>query len=501
VAQIKAVTGFEFEESTPYNNVKTYSQRYFVSGDNLIAIKKKGLDVFVQRYNTTIPGLESIETYQFPKMATFHDVIAIDNNLYLFFTTPIIPDGPQYLFYQKISFESGKYVGEPVLMLTTNIRPAGRFTYLFNSDSTKFLVKYRKYPENKNDAINYDVIGLAVFDRNLQYLWGKEIIMPYTEKRINNLDYAVDKQGNVFIMTVVFTNDIHKMRLGKDGPNFRLELMKVEASNKDLLKFPVFVKDNIMSDIKLSDGPENEIICSGFYTYGDDPFNMEGIFLYKFNEEGSVVKENLFEFTNEFINEYANKGTVRKNDKKDPGESEMSNIQLRKMGVEKDGSVTIIAEKKYYVSRTKDLEEHHYDEIMAGKINPDGTLAWIKKLPKRQMGGIATNTLSFKYLSTPEFHYFFFLDDIKNLSLLPDKTPAVYINSKEGYLTAYRINKLTGVTVKLSLMDIKDIKGIKMTEFTPDNFILSSDKNLLFETPLRGKEDVLVKVKMDEQVR
>lgn len=43
---------------------------------------------------------------------------------------------------------------------------------------------------------SYYVIGLVAFGENLTQISNREIKMPYTERRMDNLDYQLDNEGN-----------------------------------------------------------------------------------------------------------------------------------------------------------------------------------------------------------------------------------------------------------------------------------------------------------------
>src|SRR5690606_23291587 len=85
-----------------------------------------------------------------------------------------------------------------------------KFPFLLSHDKKNILIKYRKKPEVKRDVNSYDVIGLMSFDENLVKTSGNELKMPYTERRMDNLDYHLDNAGNLYLLTKVFHDDSNK---------------------------------------------------------------------------------------------------------------------------------------------------------------------------------------------------------------------------------------------------------------------------------------------------
>ena len=48
---------------------------------------------------------------------------------------------------------------------------------------------------------------MYVFEKNMAQVWNKEVKMPYTEKKMNNLDYSVDSEGNGYMLTTVYDDN------------------------------------------------------------------------------------------------------------------------------------------------------------------------------------------------------------------------------------------------------------------------------------------------------
>lgn len=137
----------------------------------------------------------------------------------------------------------------------------------------------------------------------------------------------------------------------------------------------------------------------------------------------------------------------------------------------------------------------------------------MKKLPKSQrfvtsstgMGfGIGFTTsfkrngpdLSYKYMSTGKDHYLLYLDNIKNLDLPLNKYPATHASGKGGFLTAYKINDASGDVSKLSLFDLKDVKGIPVYQFTTSRIVQPNDKEIIVELYKKQKQDILLRINL-----
>jgi hypothetical protein len=87
------------------------------------------------------------------------------------------------------------------------IGPEGGYDLSISEDKTKFMYNYSLYPRERNDKINKDIIGMYVFDENLNKVWGEEIEMPYSEAKMDNLGYTVTNDGRVCMLAKVYEGE------------------------------------------------------------------------------------------------------------------------------------------------------------------------------------------------------------------------------------------------------------------------------------------------------
>lgn len=151
----------------------------------------------------------------------------MDNRFYFFYSSWDGDNKKEQLFSIEIDFEKGEFIGASKLIIQIDGKIVGengfgiggldvygivlgaknKFYFIQSQDNKKLLVQYRKKPEFKDDKKSYDIIGLYSFDTDLNKKYSNEITMPYTERRMNNLDYQLDNQGDLFLLTKVFHDD------------------------------------------------------------------------------------------------------------------------------------------------------------------------------------------------------------------------------------------------------------------------------------------------------
>lgn len=194
----------------------------------------------------------------------------------------------------------------------------------------------------------------------------------------------------------------------------------------------------------------------------------------------------------------------RKNEKKDDDDvAEFLDLELRDVFIEKDGSMLLIGEQyfikehtRYNNGRTTTYYTYHYNDMLVTKIKPDGKLAWMKKLPKRQVGARGQGGMSYSYIPGKDYHYILFLDNEKNRELPLSEFPARHADGAGGFLTAYRIDNTTGEVKKDYVLDTRNVQGIELSQFLTSRILSVSSNEFVLESYKKKKEDILIKVKL-----
>jgi hypothetical protein len=157
---------------------------------------------------------------------------------------------------------------------------------------------------------------------------------------------------------------------------------------------------------------------------------------------------------------------------------------------------------------------YYYQEMFMCKISSIGSMVWMEKLPKNQyrksissgevLGGSkhlnrrSNYDLSYKYMEKSGSHYLLYLDNVKNMNLALNEYPARHMSGKGGYLTAYKIDDSSGAVSKLSLFDMKNVNGIPVYQFSTDRIIQASDEEVLLELYKKKKEDIMIRIAIQE---
>jgi len=175
------------EVGVPYPVVDADTKYYIDYKDAIIGVKIDGKNITLQTYDTGKLTLDKIKAYEdFPKAFEIEDIMKIEDKIYLFYSSYNRKSTEEQLFYREINTETCSFISEGVKLLSVKGKVTGTYyqksAYAFgvkdkfalstSFDENKLLIKYRKHPKSRNDAVNKDVIGLHVYSGALQKRMG-----------------------------------------------------------------------------------------------------------------------------------------------------------------------------------------------------------------------------------------------------------------------------------------------------------------------------------------
>ena len=516
-AQIKLVNNTKVEVGKPYPVIDAMEKHYIPQNDELYTFKKFKEELFVQKFNTESLSLETIRTYtDFPEHYVIEHIGVFFDKCLLFYSVWDKKNNKEQLFYRELDMETGQFINKGTFLFSVNDKVSGqhsatgkfygieisdKFKFECSYDDQNLLIRYRKRPIIKNDDKNYDVIGLHVYDIWMNSLWEKEVKMPYTEGKMDNLDYYVNDKAEVIILARVFNDNSHEMKIVKGRANYRLELLKITKDNSNITNTSISLGAKMINSISLFQTNDNNLILGGYYAE-KKPGSADGLFCLNIDEDGKTLNKMTYEFPLSFLNQNATNKEERKNNRKGKKDkAEYVYLFMRKIVVSADGSVTLIGEQSYSVyvyNGRSSYTDYFYRDMVISKIDKSGKLLWNKKLPKFQKGrDSGRNDMSFKHFFGNGNHYFLFLDNVRNKDLKRDERPKIHSSGQGGWLTAYIVNSETGDVSKSYILDSREVKGIAVYQFNTHRISKISDNSFVVEVYKKKKEDVLIKVEIE----
>lgn len=518
---------FNYSVSKPYPVVDAAQKDYFHKGESIIAVKQSGKRVTIQRFAKSTLNQTSVREYSdMPAGYSYEGFVSTKEKLFLFFSVWDKSNKKEQLFCREIDYEKGVFVGKDKLLLTVDGKITGspapvpvaaaafgfgfstgvvdKFDFHLCLDSSKFMVQYRNKPETRDDAKSFDRVGLYVFDTEINKLWGKEVQMPYTEKKMDIEDYALDSRGEAYIVAKVYNNNSTKQRVKGGKVNYHMEIFSITDGSHDIAITKVNLGEKIfVSSILLYESTSDHMICVGYYNDGQDFDSVNGLFTFKVKKGGEIFESNTYDIPLEVINQYVSDRQKAKNEKRDnDGDEEsvgLKFLKMRQLTVDGEGNFTILGEQNYSVTHSNGkytYTNYYYNDMLITKIDASGKVAWMQKLPKRQVGAAGRGGMSFKAMSDNGYKYILYLDHEDNLLLPINKTPVFHKDGAGGFLTSYKVDYATGQVSKVSIFNTRDVKGTEVFQFQTGRIFSIDDNEFIVELYKKNKEDVMIRVEL-----
>ena len=367
----------------------------------------------------------------------------------------------------------------------------GSVVMVRSNDQSKCMFYYSLKPAIKRDALSKEIIGFQVFDSNLKKIWGAEFEMPYSEAKMDILDYTLADDGKVYLSSKVFKNDTRKEKT-KDGEvNFNYEVFVFQKDSKQPKTISISVDGKFPTSASIFEDVNHNVLIAGFYSKTSHGY-IEGVYSVKLDVENaklSKVNGGYFEIPTEILKKNTGRGEQKRLDKREAKGKDvgLSNLIIRSLYTMPNGSVKIVAEEYVVISTT------HYNgktttttyttyaaDVYVFSIDAKGSMEWIKKIAKDQIsGGAEGPAVSIKTLPVGNDLHIFYLDNIENDKVLKTNAPPErYRAHRGGSLIGNAIDAKGNVT-RYNLGDVKVYKTnffIRYFDFGGSNNIISTER-------------------------
>ncbi len=366
----------------------------------------------------------------------------LNGEIYLFTSQRDQSTKQNVLYSNLINRKTLKPVGSPRPMAAIGYRSRsndGFFDYDVSRDSSKLLI-FHNAPYQANTE---EKLGLSVFDNEMNPLWSKEIQLPFKDRLYNVERYQVDNQGNAYLLGIVYKGQVRVRRQGR--PNYEYHLLAYNQGDS-YEEYLLNLGEKFITDMQFEITSSGDLICAGFYSEQGTK-SVKGTFYLLIDTESKEVKKEYYqEFDRDFLQDFM---SARRADKG----RELNEYDLNRLELRRDGGVVLIAEQ-YYIRETNNSSnnlnpygyryystrfgivripnrrfwwnypgdndadvQYNYNDLMVVNINPNGSVQWAKKIPKRQRSRNDGGTYASYALSVAKGKMFFiFNDNPKNIT-------------------------------------------------------------------------------------
>lgn len=501
-------------KSDPYPVVDSRDKSYYsLANGEVLSVKMKmkgGLTFVLQKFSGSNLNQVAIKSTILPiEKGTAYEGIKRFGDVFYIMVSKKTGENEVTLYAQELSTESLDFVGTEKELFTMdnpeNSVPFGgivvskmtfpRFSFDLSSDGSMMVVSYRKKPKVKDDSSNNDIIGMYAFDAEMNKVWGNEYEMPYTESLMDNLDFTVDSNGNGYFLIRKYKEEVtRKNREFADNQSLAILIAK---SDGGLSEVEFTLGEYLIDGVFMKENKDGDIICAGYYRRPKS-YGVDGAFVSILDSKGRLESPKFYEFSLDFIKKY-NKISGRRQEKMEKadesGKLSMTNLEMRDIRVLEDGGI-VLGGEIYYVTSTTDPKTgrttytYHYEDVVLVKINSNGELGWMEKFPKVSIRE------SYRMFVSAKYTYVLFLDPLRNASMT--ENGEITNPVKGDYVTAHRVDNMTGERKYLPLFDWRKIDGSAVYQYALNRVIPLTDNSFAIELYIKHKSDMMFKVEFEE---
>lgn len=457
--QTETSKDFSYGLSSPYETFDAYRKNYFSRDGEMLAVKFSGPNIIIQKFKSGNLNLSKDNVSEWPKGMGYQGIIEFNDHIYMFFSLWDKNSANEQMFIREIDFNSGTFTGEPELLFQISGKLEMPYQVKFSKDQSKIVFRAKKELLEEND-----VMCIQVFNKDMEHEWDEEIKIPHSKFRTKYLDMSINSKGNVHMLISVRTNDDGWKLIDSKGNNlYNIETLQINEGGIQSAPDVIRINGNFINDVWFQEDKEGAMMCAGYY--GNIEANgASGIFIGKLDDDGKINDLKTFKIPLSVLNDYASAKEKKKYSK--DKEVYLRQLRLRKFETTDDGGVVIIGEVNFSAGTSPGTASNKafHEEVLIAKVDSNGELAWMKKIPKKQRATIAHFEVSLKYHEGKNAHYILFVDNPNNKTLTKDQCPETYTGSG-GVLTGFKIEDADGEMSRVSFFDINKVNGVGIYNF------------------------------------
>ncbi len=285
---------------------------------------------------------------------------------------------------------------------------------------------------------------VTVFNGTMTKLWQKEITLPYESVLFEKEKLFLDNNGNIYLSGRVYKEKAKERKNGM--ANYSYVILAYRDLGETQKEYPISLKGEFITDLGFNMTDDDKLAAAGFYST-QGTYSIKGICFTLINAaSGAVIKQGSQSFDASFL-EIFSKQQLDKQDQ------ELYRYSLDEIIIRSDGGALLLAEQ-FYVreeltttrypdgrTSTTTTYYYYYNDVMAINVNPDMTIEWATKIPKRQVtsndGGYYS---SYASAVSGDKIYLLFNDHPDNLTVTDPSRLAKYSGVKNSVATLVTIS-------------------------------------------------------------
>ena len=388
----------------------------------------------------------------------FEELYFLGGKFYIFTSVWDVDANGKRAYCSMLS-TTGQWLDLPVEVdfMPSKKRTSGEFEFKLSADSSLFLV-YHDFPYNRNSVEAFHFKALKI---DLDVLWEKRLELPYGEEAFEITDYNLDEFGNIYMLSGPSQKKEKDNRILESLRKKKYVLLSYDWKANKLTEFDVNLGSKWIISVTSGIALNGDICIGGFYS-NNQYFTIAGTFFFSLDATTKEVKaKGLMAFSKEFLSEFMSDKRVEKG-------KELSNFYFDHLILHDDGSALMVAEQ-FNVTQRQTYDHatgrqivtnyYNFDDLIAIKINVNGSIKWATRIPKEQSTTVDLSSYSsYSLAELDDKVHFFFNDHGSNLALLmqnPKSELYAFNNIKKSVATHVSLDS-QGVTNRRMLFSHKD---------------------------------------------
>ncbi len=300
-----------------------------------------------------------------------------------------------------------------------------------NNDNLVDLVRWKTSPDTSSLVLaawadNGDKklpikLMVSVQDNKLANLWNQFFTLPYTQDLVEIEDVVVSNTGQVLVSAKVYADKKDKKAAREKGapapPDHKMVVFALDGSSDKVREINPEVPGKFVMDLSISVNRQEEFYYGGIYT-NDGEGVIQGVFCASLNAQTGDSKLLVNrELSDAEIKSFSSDKDKSGNEGLDP------NFEMKNLLIQETGGLVLIAEEtfKTYESYSsggtlKTVTNYNTNDLLVVSISPEGSVNWVKMVPKSQAFGETEKYSSYAYLTSGADLCFVYNDDKDNIS-------------------------------------------------------------------------------------
>jgi len=341
----------------------------------------KGQSITISRYNLSSAKAEWTKTIAYGQGIAdmqLEKTVYLNDHFYLY-TSNFHQETEQLRISCIVLDNKGTAIGEPALVhsvLSEGRELSPQFGITISPDNKKFLIYFDPPFERKTT----EPLSFRCYDLDLDMLWEKEILLPYTNQTRQVHQFALDNSANLYMMSGRKNDhDFNKPAKPETGKHI---LFYYNPKDHKLKEYDVTLKDKQIASVQMCFDAQQNIVVAGYYSL-DYQMNISGTFFYTFGAQGGgVLAASFMPFRGPLIEK-----------QKASGKEYLPHFILNQILPLSDGSTLLIGEQLYttehslynQIQNDNRVETHfHFGNILVSKLESTGRHIWNVAIPKEQ---------------------------------------------------------------------------------------------------------------------